>query len=61
MYVGHDSMLSTVYADRDSLNLEDGSFELSEKATSEYVYVEAAWLIIMVHPERDQTNTNCFC
>ncbi len=37
MYVGHDSMLSTVYADRDRLNLEDGSFELSEKATSEFI------------------------
>ena len=27
MYVGHDSMLSSVYAGRDELNLEDGSFE----------------------------------
>ena len=33
MYVGHDSMLAAVYAGRDELNLEDGSFELSKKAS----------------------------
>ncbi|MBE5827781.1 MAG: FtsX-like permease family protein [Butyrivibrio sp.] len=33
MYVGHDSMLAAVYEGRDELNLEDGSFELSKKAT----------------------------
>ena len=33
MYVGHDSMLSSVYAGRDELNLEDGSFELSKRAS----------------------------
>lgn len=32
-----------------------------EKANSEYVYVEAAWLIITLHIERDQTSTKCFC
>ena len=32
MYVGHDSMLSAVYAGREELNLEDGSFELDAKA-----------------------------
>jgi putative ABC transport system permease protein len=35
MYVGHDSMLAAVYDGRESLNLEDGSFELSKKASSE--------------------------
>ena len=35
MYVGHDSMLSSVYSNRDELNLEDGSFELNEKASQE--------------------------
>lgn len=33
MYVGHDSMLDSVYSNRDELNLEDGRFELSEKAS----------------------------
>ena len=33
MYVGHDSMLAAVYAGRDELDLEDGSFELSKKAS----------------------------
>lgn len=33
MYVGHDSMLASVYSNRDELNLEDGRFELSEKAS----------------------------
>ncbi|MBR1797920.1 MAG: FtsX-like permease family protein [Clostridiales bacterium] len=35
MYVGHDSMLEAVYSGRDELNLEDGSFELSGKASEE--------------------------
>ena len=35
MYVGHDSMLASVYAGRDELDLEDGSFELSKKASQE--------------------------
>ncbi|MBP3754727.1 MAG: permease [Lachnospiraceae bacterium] len=35
MYVGHDSMLASVYANRDELNLEDGRFELSERASDE--------------------------
>lgn len=35
MYVGHDSMLSSVYAGRKELNLEDGRFELSSQATQE--------------------------
>ena len=35
MYVGHDSMLAAVYAGRDELNLEDGSFELSKKASQD--------------------------
>ncbi|MBR6381742.1 MAG: permease [Lachnospiraceae bacterium] len=35
MYVGHDSMLSAVYAGRDTLNLEDGSFELTQRASEE--------------------------
>ncbi len=35
MYVGHDSMLAAVYDGRESLNLEDGSFELSKKASAE--------------------------
>ena len=35
MYVGHDSMLAAVYAGRDQLNLEDGSFELSKKASQD--------------------------
>lgn len=35
MYVGHDSMLAAVYDGRESLNLEDGSFELSKKANAE--------------------------
>ena len=32
MYVGHDSMLEAIYAGREELKLEDGSFELSKKA-----------------------------
>ena len=35
MYIGHDSMLASVYSNRDELNLEDGSFELNEKASQE--------------------------
>ena len=35
MYVGHDSMLASVYADREELNLEDGHFELAHKASEE--------------------------
>ena len=37
MYVGHDSMLASVYANRDDLNLEDGRFELSKKASQELI------------------------
>lgn len=33
MYVGHDSMLDAIATGRKTLNLEDGSFELSEKAS----------------------------
>ena len=35
MYVGHDSMLAAVYAGRDELYLEDGSFELSKRASQD--------------------------
>ena len=35
MYVGHDSMLAVVYADQENLNLEDGYFEVSKKASAE--------------------------
>ncbi len=35
MYVGHDSMLAAVYAGREELVLEDGSFELSRKASQD--------------------------
>lgn len=35
MYVGHDSMLAAVYGGREKLNIEDGSFELSKKASDE--------------------------
>ncbi len=35
MYVGHDSMLAAVYDGRETLNLEDGSFELTKKASQE--------------------------
>ncbi|MCR5768283.1 MAG: permease [Lachnospiraceae bacterium] len=35
MYVGHDSMLAAIYSGIDELNLEDGSFELSSRASSE--------------------------
>ena len=35
MYIGHDSMLSSVYSNRDALNLEDGRFELSGRASRE--------------------------
>ena len=37
MYVGHDSMLAAVYSNRKVLNLEDGSFELSKKASQEFL------------------------
>ncbi len=35
MYVGHDSMLDSVYKGKDDLMLEDGSFELSVEATDD--------------------------
>ena len=35
MYVGHDSMLAAVYEGKEELNLEDGSFELDQKASEE--------------------------
>lgn len=35
MYVGHDSMLEAIAAGREELNIEDGSFELSGKASPE--------------------------
>ena len=35
MYVGHDSMLEAIAAGREALNIEDGSFELSGKASPE--------------------------
>ncbi len=35
MYVGHDSMLAAVYGNREELMLEDGSFELSSRASEE--------------------------
>ncbi|MCR5279800.1 MAG: permease [Lachnospiraceae bacterium] len=35
MYVGHDGMLEAVYSNREVLNLEDGSFELTKKASPE--------------------------
>ena len=35
MYVGYDSMLAAIDAGREELNLEDGSFELSRKASPE--------------------------
>ncbi|MCR5800955.1 MAG: permease [Lachnospiraceae bacterium] len=37
MYVGHDSMLAAVYDNREVLNLEDGMFELSKKASHEFI------------------------
>ncbi len=35
MYVGHDSMLASIEQGKEELKLEDGSFELSKKATPE--------------------------
>ena len=35
MYVGHDSMLASIDKGREDLKLEDGSFELKEKASEE--------------------------
>ncbi len=35
MYVGHDSMLAAIEDGRTTLNLEDGSFELSSRASEE--------------------------
>ena len=35
MYVGHDSMLAAIDRNVDRLNLEDGSFELSSRASQE--------------------------
>lgn len=37
MYIGHDSMLAAVYDGQKELNLEDGSFELSRKASKEFM------------------------
>ena len=37
MYVGHDSMLGSVYSGRKVLKLEDGSFELSKRASKELI------------------------
>ena len=37
MYVGHDSMLDSVYKGREELKLEDGSFELSKRASDEFI------------------------
>lgn len=37
MYVGHDGMLEAIYDGREVLNLEDGSFELSKKASDEFL------------------------
>lgn len=37
MYVGHDSMLEAVANGRKDLNIEDGSFELSEQASPELI------------------------
>ena len=37
MYVGHDSMLSSVDKGREDLVLEDGSFELEKKAKEEFL------------------------
>ena len=34
MYVGHDSMLKAISDGREALNIEDGSFELSGKASA---------------------------
>ena len=33
MYVGHDSMLASINAGREDLNIEDGCFELSKRAS----------------------------
>lgn len=38
-----------------------GEGNSQKKTNSEYAYVEAAWLIITLHIERDQTSTKCFC
>ncbi len=37
MYVGHDSMLAAVYDGRNQLNIEDGCFELSKKASNDFL------------------------
>ena len=37
MYVGHDSMLFSIEQAKEELKLEDGSFELSKKATPELI------------------------
>lgn len=37
MYVGHDSMLAAVYGGRETLNLEDGRFELNKEATDDFL------------------------
>lgn len=34
MYVGHDSMLASINAGREDLNIEDGCFELSKRAST---------------------------
>ena len=35
MYVGRDSMIASIHAGKEELNLEDGCFELSHKASNE--------------------------
>lgn len=37
MYVGHDSMLSSIDEGREELRLEDGSFELNKRASKEFI------------------------
>ena len=37
MYVGHDSMLYSIEKGREELKLEDGSFELKEKASPKFI------------------------
>ena len=37
MYVGHDSMLAAIYSGRETLNLEDGCFELNKRASDELI------------------------
>lgn len=37
MYVGHDSMLEAIYSGRETLNLEDGSFETANEAAKDFL------------------------